>query len=128
MKIISLRQRITITEYSRDFTNDYGDGYCFPCDESGRLLEMSDCAYSNYLACLAGKVKDVTDKGVVAQDRKWTEPAIGICPFCGKEVVLESTYMGACQCECGQWFNMYGQNLVPPQYWESDNDDDPYNN
>jgi hypothetical protein len=27
--------------------------------------------------------------------------------------------MGACQCEnCGQWYNIFGQELIDPEYWE----------
>ena len=48
-------------------------------------------------------------------------PALGLCS-CGKEVVLESDYNGAVQCECGKWYNVFGQELIDPKYWEDDDD------
>ena len=50
----------------------------------------------------------------------YREPAHGICR-CGEEVTLIDEYMGSCQCEnCGQWYNLFGQELLPPNQWEED--------
>ena len=50
-----------------------------------------------------------------------TEPAVGRCS-CGAEVILDTDdYMGAVECEeCGQWYNLFGQALVDPEYWEEE--------
>lgn len=29
--------------------------------------------------------------------------------------------MGACQCpKCGKWYNIFGQALLDPEFWEDD--------
>jgi hypothetical protein len=34
---------------------------------------------------------------------------------------LEDQYYAACQCpKCGQWYNIYGQHLRPPEEWIED--------
>jgi hypothetical protein len=48
-------------------------------------------------------------------------PAIGICS-CGRDVVLECDHAGAVRCECGKWYNLFGQELRDPEYWEDDNE------
>lgn len=46
--------------------------------------------------------------------------AIGECK-CGAEVPLMDQYMGACECPgCGQWYNLSGQELLPPEEWGYD--------
>lgn len=43
------------------------------------------------------------------------------CPNCGKEVVtMGPGFDGAYECVCGQWVNLFGQALRPPQEWEED--------
>ena len=45
---------------------------------------------------------------------------------CGTEVLLDPSYSyyGGVRCEkCGQWFNLFGQELVDPTYWGLDDDD-----
>lgn len=56
--------------------------------------------------------------------RSWRahDPAHGTCS-CGREVFLWDQYQGACECECGKWYNLFGQELVPPEYWHDDDDD-----
>lgn len=46
----------------------------------------------------------------------------GVCPYCGSRVYLGgpgyTPYMGVVQCNCGQWYNIFGQALKPPEDWE----------
>lgn len=48
----------------------------------------------------------------------------GICPCCGRRVCLGGNgfapYMGLVECECGQWYNIFGQPLKPPEEWEKE--------
>jgi hypothetical protein len=83
---------------------------------------MGPEAKANYEACL----KDERLSEGEFEVREWTymEPAVGKC-ICGKEVVLEGFYEGATRCECGRWYNVFGQSLLDPKYWdERDGDDD----
>lgn len=43
----------------------------------------------------------------------------GICPRCGRRVYLGG-YMGMTECECGQWYNVFGQALKPPEDWDKE--------
>ena len=36
-------------------------------------------------------------------------------------VYLYDRYRAACQCpKCGRWYNLFGQELLPPEMWEED--------
>ena len=42
----------------------------------------------------------------------------GICPRCGYKINLCGPgYFGAFECDCGKWYNRFGQELKPPKYW-----------
>lgn len=47
------------------------------------------------------------------------EPRYGKCEECGARVDLDGyDYMGAVQCpKCGQWYNLNGEELLPPDQW-----------
>ena len=37
---------------------------------------------------------------------------------CGKTIILEDQYMGACKCpKCGKWYNMFGDRIKTPDEW-----------
>ena len=121
IKIIKERTPITQTEFYIDFMykNDSNAGYCFPAKSDGTpaLDKMCPEAIANYERCL-------TDNTLTAAELRkevynYMEPAVGECT-CGKEVVLDGDYMGAVQCECGRWYNLFGQSLKDPKYWEED--------
>ena len=53
-------------------------------------------------------------------ENRFREPVKGLCS-CGQWVELVDEYYGACQCpKCGKWYNLFGQELVSPEYWEQD--------
>lgn len=123
LKIIKERTPETITEYYLEFKykDDPEAGFCFPATHLGDpdFDRMSDEAIANYQACL-------TDKRLTAEEftkHKWTymNPALGICS-CGRDVVLECDHAGAVRCECGKWYNLFGQELRDPKYWEEDDE------
>ena len=123
--IILERQRIFREDYSLDFNfvDAFRGGFSFPCDKEGNVFPFnSEAAEANYNSCINGNY-NVIPGGV--RIRKWSyiEPAIGKC-HCGRQVPLEDHYCGACACECGQWYNMSGQELIPPQHWEESIDYD----
>ena len=122
LKNITRRQRKTFFEYRRDF--DYGDGsgFCFDCDKDGNLLPMPEAAMRNYQECLAHPERFETFNKVIRIEHTYTENAHGTC-ICGRDVELYDQYRGACQCECGRWYNLFGQELIDPRYWEDDDED-----
>lgn len=120
MDIIREREEVLEVYYVREFSYAPHCGFGFPCDENGavRLASLNICARKNFIDCLEGKHKDLTDMGAVKYERIIKKPAIGKCK-CGTHVELINQYMGAFQCpECGRWYNVFGQALNPPTSWE----------
>ena len=121
LKNMTKAEWITIHEYSIDFDTDDGGGFTFPCDETGKVLDsITDEAKTNYEWCLQHPEKFVRFKEFKHFKRQYKEPAHGTCK-CGEVVELVNEYMGACECpNCGQWYNLFGQELLPPEQWEED--------
>lgn len=107
------------------YEDDHESGFSFPCDEDGTLLsELNEYAVMNYHACLSGMVngRKILDAGIKARVNRYKEPAVLECD-CGFSFSLTNQYMGACQCpECGQWYNLFGQELMSPDSWEVGNE------
>ena len=121
LKIIKERTPETIKEYYIEFRykDDMNAGFCFPATFTGApdFASMTPEAKANYEACL-------TDERLIQEEfepREWTymNPAVGLCS-CGKEVILECDHSGAVQCDCGKWYNLFGQELRDPKYWEDE--------
>ena len=121
LRIVTPRTPKTITYYELVFDDGENNGFGFPCDKHGNLIgKLSDSALANLSYAKSNPQKFVRYNEVVEYVDNYIEPAHGICR-CGNEVILEDMYYGACRCEkCGQWYNIYGQELVPPEYWEID--------
>ena len=111
----------TVTSYEVVFDDGCNNGYGFPCDKDGNFLENSNpCAKKNYEWCLNNPDKFVRFNQVVKYERRTWDNAHGTCD-CGNDVELYNEYCGACQCnKCGQWYNLFGQKLLPPKCWEED--------
>ena len=111
------------------FDDGEGNGYAFPCDMAGNLnlSDMSKTALENYASCMASPDKFVRFNEVVACRSTYQEPGHGTCR-CGAEIQLWDQYYGACSCEnCGRWYNLFGQSLLPPEQWELDPcEDEPW--
>ena len=120
MEIISERHKETEVWYERCFEYAYNCGCGFPCDEQGNVLLDKMCpeTIQNYNDCINGLRPDLKDMGARKYTHSYTENAKGICTHCGKEVELHNEYCGACQCECGQWYTVNGQEINPPSMWE----------
>ena len=105
-----------------DCKDDHSCGFIFPAyfnDETPAFDKMTEEAKKNYYACLADK--DTYDRWFEEREVRVVDYAVGKCK-CGHEVELvDEAWMGAVQCEkCGKWYNIYGQELVDPKYWEED--------
>ena len=124
LKIIKERTPETIKEYYIEFLykDDPNAGFCFPANRRGapKFSSMPPEAIRNYEACLTDK--RLTAGEFVTRTHTYMNPAVGLCS-CGKEVILECDHSGAVQCECGRWYNLFGQSLIDPKYWYTDEDD-----
>lgn len=122
-RILRDRHLVHHVEYSLDYPG-YGfpviNGAVVPCVREGishRRVPIEECPWwDNYLMC-----KEKYGEGeVVKYQWDYFDPAIAECA-CGKQIALENEYLGACQCpKCGQWYNLFGQELVDPEYWNDE--------
>ena len=124
LKNITNREPKTFTEYHLVYDDQKGNGCWFPCDKDGNLEGMTEAALKNLENCKAHPEKFARSGEVVATERTYIEPAHGTCD-CGKEVVLENQYYGSCQCpKCGRWYNLFAQEILPPDKWGDDLEED----
>ena len=121
IKIIKEREPVTIKEYFIEFKykDDPNAGFCFPATSHGEpdFNSMTSEAQANYKACLTDN--RLTEAEFTKSAHTYIEPAVGKC-ICGSHVTLDADYMGAVRCECGRWYNLFGQSLRDPKYWEND--------
>lgn len=122
MAVLTITDDIRYVEkkwFSRDFQKigePCGCGYSFPCEEDGEPFLTNPGQEENYRYCLSHP-DTFEDLGVVKHEQTYKEPAKGVCS-CGEIVELRSQYMGAFECpRCGQWYNIFGQALLPPEQW-----------
>ncbi len=110
-----------VVEYELCFDDGENNGFGFPCDANGNVFPLEhEAARNNLEWCMEHPEKFKRYNAVVRYSRRVKEPAHGIC-FCGEEVYLFDQYYGACQCpKCGRWYNLFGQEMLPPEYWEHD--------
>lgn len=108
-------------EYQIEYLRKDTSGFGFPCDSTGMLLPFENpYIEKNYEWC-----KEHEDEFEVKGEFrvfKWnyTVPAEGDC-ICGEHIQLWDQYHGACDCpKCGRWYNLFGQSLINPEYWEED--------
>lgn len=119
LKNYTPRQRCEMVGRSLDFTDQYGNGFSFDCDENGNPEFETAAARRSYeYAMDHPEMFPAKFNEVVTRRWSYMQPAHGTCR-CGENVQLTDDYMGACKCEkCGQWYNMYGDELIDPEYWE----------
>ena len=122
LKIIRERELQVTKEYYIEFKykDDPEAGFCFPATRHGKpdFASMCDEAKANYKACLTDP--RLTEAEFTEHERTYRAPAIGQCR-CGETIELEGDYGGATCCpKCGQWYNLFGQELLPPDQWEED--------
>ena len=121
MEILERRHVEECKEHVVDFDDkrtDDGSGFSFPLDVHGNPIFNTDCAKRNYEMCVAHP--EIYEKYYRVRKWRYTVPAKGKC-ICGEIVELLDQYLGACECpKCGRWYNLFGQELVHPRYWEED--------
>lgn len=126
LKIIRERSTHTEVEHYIEFTDEEGAGFSFPCDSNGNIQfsdnpELGRAQRDNYDYAMSNKER-FTRQYAEFVTRKYTvtDNAVGKC-VCGETVELYNQYQGACSCpKCGQWYNLFGQELIDPEYWDND--------
>lgn len=118
LEIIKERNRKKEVYYTYEFDRGDGSGFTFPCNSIGEI-QFNECNKESYDYCMQHQSEFIW-KGVQKHECSYTEPAIGKC-HCGEEIELWNQYQGACECpKCGQWYNLFGQELINPEYWEEE--------
>lgn len=117
---------VTETEYRYEFTDENRNGFSFPCDADGAadFNCFTQEAINNFDDCVANQDKFYF-VGVREYRHTYHEPNYGICS-CGETVIFDrdNNYYGAVQCpKCDQWYNLFGQELIDPKYWDYGYDD-----
>ena len=124
LKIIKERTPETIIDRYIEFKykDDPNAGFVFPALPNGDpdFDHMPEAAILNYNSCLNDDRLDGPELRV--EKRQYMNPAVGKC-VCGAEVVLDADYAGAVRCDCGRWYNLFGQSLIDPKYWYEDGDE-----
>lgn len=116
-----------VTRISYELVYDDGcyNGFGFPCDEKGNLLpNIPEAARTNWKRCVVHPERFFRYGRVIRHEHHWREPNTGTC-HCGQKMELINEYMGACECpKCGQWYNLFGQELRPLNEWFEDEPDE----
>ena len=112
---------VTEVRYELAFDDGHGNGYGFPCDANGVVDEgLTPNALSNLEYCRQHPEAFERADEVVEIRLEYKEEDRGTCR-CGEMVYLHDQYWAACQCpKCGRWYNLFGQELLPPEMWEED--------
>ena len=125
MKDFRNGEYVESVSYHLNFYKEPGGGFSFPCDENGNIATDSDyydCWKPNYDRCieLGPEHFPVAFGQVERRVHRWREPNSGVCN-CGNRIELHNEYLGACECpHCGQWWNLFGQELKNPSRWNDD--------
>ena len=116
-----------IIEFELVFDDGHSNGFGFPCDAAGTVFPLeSDAARANLKWCLENPDQFERYNEVVRYRRRIREPAHGTCAG-GEEIFLFDEYCGTCQCpHCGRWYNLFGQEMLPPAEWDSDPAEDEF--
>ena len=125
MKDYKPSERVEVTEYELLFYVDSSGGLGFPCDEVGNVdrSKLQGAAIRNLDYALSHPEHYPYCWNTVKKYRRsYREPASGICN-CGERIELYNEYMGAYECpNCGQWWNLFGQELKNPETWKDGDD------
>lgn len=127
-KIITQRRKVTKVEYRLNFDITNDGGYAFDCDENGRVFDdLPKDALVNYEWCLSHPEKFIRPAYVSKYKWSYMENAVAQCSHCRTQFELYDEYAGACECpKCEQWYNLFGQELLPPEEWEDDPEEETW--
>lgn len=122
LKIIKEREPQIVKDFAIVYDDEHGTGFIFHCDEHGKIKDLPEEAQANFEYCKAHPEEFARAGEMIDNSYTYIEPAHGMCA-CGEEIILEG-YHGVCQCpKCGRWYNLFGQELLPPDQWEDDLED-----
>lgn len=102
-----------VKQYALEYTDRDGGGYSFDCDSQGNLLPGEDLKFKAH-------AEDINSRewyydGVVQEYvHTVVEPMVLECD-CGERLFISDTDE---VCECGRWYNSFGQELRDPKYWD----------
>jgi hypothetical protein len=125
-KLIRISERKKEETYSivYKYKNSPGSSFSFGCNKDGVLLPMTAPAFVSleYVKTHPDLFYEPIKEIYV---HRWTEPAMIECN-CGEYLTLDDPMTNVCK--CGQYYNGYGQQLVPPSQWGEDvtAKDDPF--
>lgn len=119
MKIIKARRPVFVKRNFLAFYCEDGNGFVFDLDEHMKPILGTEDLKKNYEYCMAHPEEFETAWNDIMHEKySYTEPAVGVCS-CGEQITLDGDFDGAIQCpKCGQWYNLFGQELLPPDQWE----------
>ena len=125
MKDYKPGERVETVEYELLFYVERGGGLAFPCDENGNVdvENMYPPAKRNYENAMKHPEKyPYAWNKVHKYTRSYRENPSGVCN-CGNRIDLYNEYLGGCECpHCGQWWNLFGQELNNPETWRNGDD------
>ena len=109
--------------YELTFDDGRGNGFVFPCDENGAIPEdLNEAAKRNCAWCIEHPERFERFNKVIKRTSHYRENNSGVCE-CGETIELWNEYLGACECpNCGRWYNLFGQELNPPDTWREGGD------
>ena len=105
-----------------------GSGFSFPCSKEGNVLwekvSTPEVARKSLAYCKAHPERWTAESRDGRVVLIISRVRYGVCPCCGRRVYFGgsgwSSYMGVSECECGQWYNAFGQTIKSPEEWEED--------
>ena len=117
LKIVSEAHHEDHKVMKLNFLDESGSGFSFLMENGEPVI--TDANRQNYYDCINGLHPELK-KSLDEKTEHIFVPAEGICS-CGTKIILQNQYMGACECpKCGQWYNLFGQELLPPDQWGED--------
>ena len=122
LTIIKERGTETITEKCLDIYNEQNE-LCmgFDLDNNDSPI-INDCAKENYQLAMKKIADGLWSKRINTNKFTLRTDPIGKCK-CGTKFEMHNEYLGACECPgCGQWYNLFGQELTPPDTWNQNPD------
>lgn len=118
--IVRERQRVELEHWNLFFQwkEHPGSGYSFECDSKGNILEPSPERVQRLAECRVnpGLAAPILQSWI----QRYYDPAVLKCDCGSEHALIDQNRMGDSCCECGQWYNAVGQQLIPPTQWGED--------
>ena len=112
-----IEEEKTIYRLHFDDAHFPGSGYAFPCDKGGKVC-APEVAKKNLAYCKAHPERWTAESRSGRVVQIISRVRYGVCPRCGRRVYFGGD--GITECECGQWYNIFGQAIKSPEGLEED--------